>query len=166
MSDATPPPQFVQYPRGQNFSYGTVEHLQAMGDGYFGLNGVFYVNVFLALGMRALISNQTLGPASIFVAVSVMLAVIGFLTLRFNKKIAFGKGWPEWSPVLCSVLMGINSALCCGVVGYLVMQMIASQEMRRYGMTIGYLGLNKKDFNAFVQKMREAQGGPTGAPLA
>jgi hypothetical protein len=156
------PPQFAAYPRGPEIApYGSFEKLQALSDGYFGLNNVFLVNVLLAIGSRAL----QLGPRTpeqawmmIIGAVVVMGLIIGVMSFPFNRKIAIGKGWTDGHAILASVLMGLNSALCCGLIGYIVMQSIASSEMKKYGISAAGLGLKKKVVQERIAQMKAQQG--------
>lgn len=68
--------------------------------------------------------------------------------------IAYGKGWDPSAAMLASVLMGLNSALCCGIIGYVVMQQIASMEMKRYGIPAGFFGIRKAIVTARVAELR------------
>ena len=160
----TPAPDYTKaYFRPSDIPYGSAEKLQALADGYFGLNKVFLVNVLLAIGLRVMLAVVT-EPASALIAVVgalvVLLLAITFLTLPCNKKIAFGKGWPESSAILASILMGFNSALCCGIIGYVVMQQIAASEMKNYGLRTGFLGIKKKDIAAKVEALRNSPRPP------
>lgn len=167
--ESTPPPvNYVAYPRGdQPFSYGDPDRLQALADGYFGLNNIFILNIALALGARGLSTTakspeQALGLyAGLIVA---MFALIAFLTYPHNKKIGFGKNWPSGNAVLASILMGINSALCCGIIGYVVMQIIAANERKRYGLKGSAFGFKKKDVKAYVDQMRLQRSQPRPTP--
>lgn len=157
-----PPPQYAAYPRGEGIPMnGSAEKLQALADGYFGLNTVFIINIVLAIGTRALTAapvatmEEVIGRFAIVVLA--MLAIIGFLTYPHNKKIAFGKNWSNGAAILASVLMGLNSALCCGIIGYVVMQTIAMGEIKNYGLKGGFLGLKKKDIQARIDQIRAQQ---------
>ena len=154
----TPPPQFAAYPRGPEIPpYGSVEKLQALSDGYFGLNNVFVLNIVLSLASRVLpiqAENPKEALTLLIGIVVVFFFLIGGLTFPFNRKIAIGKDWPAGYAVLASVLMGLNSALCCGIIGYIVMQQIASAEMKKYGLTFSLFGLKKKDVQARIAQMK------------
>jgi hypothetical protein len=166
-----PPLQYSNYPRGQGV-YGSPERLQALSDGYFGLNLVFGLNVVLVIAARAaqltVASSSTVDPATMLLVICVSLGVIGFAvgfcTYPFNKKIGYGCGWSPAGPVIASVLMGLNSAFCCGIIGYVVVQQIAGQEIKRYGIKTGFFGLRKKEIAAVIASMRAHPPGPTYPP--
>ena len=158
-SDPTPPSQFVQYPRETiQLAYGSIEKLEALGEGYFGLGYVFVLNVFILVLMTALDMNH---QKDFNVAVPLIILIIAVASYPYNVRIAFGKGWPVWKTLLASTLMGLNSALCCGVVGYIIMQHIAMSEMYRYGLSGSMFGLRKKVFQVRVDALRAAQAKPT-----
>ncbi len=155
MSDA-PKPQFVAYPRPDSVAeYGTAEKLEALGQAYFAMSYVFAVNVVLVIACRVMIA--AFSWVGFFAGMIVMSVGISALSLTPNRKIAFGKGWPDSKAMLASVLIGLNSALCCGVIGFMVMQAIAAKEIRRYGVNAGAFGIRKKDIAAAVRRRREAQ---------
>ncbi|MEQ1822327.1 MAG: hypothetical protein ABL949_07450 [Fimbriimonadaceae bacterium] len=143
-------------------AYGSADKLQALSDGYFGLNPIFGLNVLFALGSNVMI--RTASPDNVAMiaigVIVVMFVSILFLTLPKNKQTAYGKGWSDSNAILASVLMGLNSALCCGVIGYIVMQNIALTEIKRYGIKGGsFFGLKEKDVEAHIAAMRTAPRG-------
>jgi hypothetical protein len=154
------------YHRPGQSPYGSAERLQALADGYFGLNIVFLVNVALALasrGVQLTISDLRIALFTFVGFLAGTMVVVSLLTYPCNRRIGIGKGWPEYGAVLASGLMGLNSALCCGVIGYLVMQQIASNEMKRYGLRSGFFGIRKKDVRAKVEQLR-SQAAPGFQP--
>ena len=164
-----PPEGYAAYPRGAAIAgaYGSPEKLQALADGYFGLNWVFLANVFLALGFRflpmAVGDAGTAGMLMLVLGLLTFLVVAGF-SMPYNRKIAFGKGWSDGIAILASILMGLNSVFCCGIVGYIIMQTIAAGEIKGYGLKTGMLGLKKKDVEAKVAEMR-ANPAPSQIPF-
>lgn len=93
--------------------------------------------------------------------------IVAFLTYGPNKKIGEGLGWSPSGAVVASVLMGLNSALCCGIIGYVVMQNIALVEMKKFGLKGGGLfGLRKKDVDIAIESLRtqEANMPPSAYP--
>ncbi|MFI5386850.1 MAG: hypothetical protein ACHQ50_12115 [Fimbriimonadales bacterium] len=115
------------------------------------------LNILLAAGAR-LAQMGTTDPAAslmIFGASALFVGiVIGFCTYPYNKKIGFGCDWSPASPIVASMLMGLNSALCCGIIGYIVMQQIAATEMKKYGLKTGFGGIRKKHVAAVVAQLR------------
>lgn len=166
-----PPEQFANYPRGaQAAMYGSADRLLALYEGYSGLNYVFLLNVVLVIAGRVLTLAPIWNDGSpeivlIFYGVYfvVLFAAIGACSHPQNKKIAFGKDWPPSNAVIASVLTALFSWLCCGLFGYAVMQQIALNEMKKYGIR-GGLGLKKRDVLARVEEIRaqEATMRPPG----
>lgn len=153
----TPPP-YANYPRTMS-AYGSAARLQSLSDGYFGLSKVFVINIVLALIIR--LATTFSAPSTVSGVLGLVGAIvvgttilIGFLTYGPNKKIGEGAGWSPAQPVIASILMGLNSALCCGIIGYVVMQTIASNHIKKYGIKTGFFGLKKKDV---AQKISELQ---------
>jgi len=156
MSDPIPPPpQFVEYPRASRAAHGTLDQLQALAEGYFGLNWVFLVNLLLVFATRA--ASASAGMPGLVAMVLVLLVAVGGLSYPMNKKIGFGLGWPGWGAALASILMAINSALFCGIIGYVVMQNLALTEMKRYGIPGSSFSLRKKVVMAFIERMRAGE---------
>lgn len=156
-----PPPQYVAYPRGQQAIYGTPEQLMALWEGYSGLNYVFILNVFLALGGRAVTVAPIWegSPPEAFLVYYgfyflILFAAIGATSYPHAKKIAYGKNWAPANAITASVLIALFSWVCCGIVGYAFMQQIALNEMKRYGLKPSFL-LRKKDVLAKVEELRE-----------
>lgn len=135
------PPPYAQYPRSTP-NYGSLPQLRSLVDGYFGLSRVFAINIALAFAMRLASMFGGLAVLGLF-ALAVGLAV-GFLTYGPNKQIGYGANWSPAQPIVASVLMGINSALCCGIIGYAIMQTIAANHMKRYGIKMGFFASKKK----------------------
>lgn len=134
---------------------GNYEQLEALWKGYTWLNYVFGLNVILAVSSNAVVRSTG--------EMSTMLAFAGFLfliitaaTMPANLQIAKGKGWQPAIAVVCSLLMGLNSALCCGIIGYVVMQSIAAKAMREeHGVPKGgFLGMKRADIEARLSQLR------------
>ena len=152
-----PPQQYAAYPRlQQGAAFGDPDKLQALADGYFGLNMVFLLNILLAVAANGVVT-LTEEPVVWLIVLPVLLIVIIAATLPPNKKIAFGKGWAPSGAWIASILMGLNSAFCCGIIGYVVMQMIAIDEMKKYGIKGGSFSLKKKAVQEQIQLLRQSQ---------
>lgn len=154
MADANPPPQYAAYPRASAVPYGSPEKLKALGEGYYGLNWAFLINIVLGFVVNYTVSYG--GIRYFLVLAPVLLLVIAAITYPSTKKIAFGMGWAPGYAILASLLIGLNAVLCCGIIGYIVMQMIASNEMKRYGLKPGMLGIRKRDWKAAIAAMETA----------
>lgn len=159
--DQPPPQKFVAYPRSTGSNYGSVDKLQALGDGYLGLNKVFFANIVL---LFATSGARSVGAGAFVVAYLIMFALVAALSLPLNKKIAFGKNWPESKAILASVLMGLNSIVCCGIIGYSVMQSLAMKEMKLYGITSAGFFFGRKQLNEAINNRRMADPAPVSIP--
>ena len=158
-----PPPQFVAYPRGTG-PQGDPDRLQALADGYFGLNTVFYVNVVLLLsvvyGIPLLFvslfeSSPGVGLVIYPVAILILFIVIGFLVYPKAKRIGEGLGWAPAGAVVAAILIAMNSVVCCGAVGYVIVQQMAYTEMKKYGLRSKFLGVPKKKVVARIAELRD-----------
>lgn len=156
-----PPVHYAEYPRGaQGGMYGSADKLLALWEGYSGLNYVFILNIALALGGRVVALAPVWSGSSpemilVFYGIYflVLMAAIGACSYPQNKKIGFGKGWPDGNAIVASVLTALFSWLCCGIFGYVVMQQIAANEMKKYGLRVG-IGMKKKVVLARVEEIR------------
>jgi hypothetical protein len=150
MSDT--PPDGVRYARYRRPDEAVdPEPLQALADGYFGLSYVFVANILIMLPLGIL---STAHPTSRsgwlaleffgFLWLIIMCTAIALLSYRPIRRIGEGMGWPPGVAVASSVLMGVNSVFCCGVLGYAIMQSIASRHMAQvYKLRIGLLTTRK-----------------------
>jgi hypothetical protein len=172
MPDSYPPPeeeshspavQYAAYPRPGMFpAYGNPEKLKALSDGYHGLTLVFLMNVALMIAVQV-VAVALLETGVLIGLFGFAFLLIGVSTYPFNKKIAFGKGWTDRAAIMASVLMALNSALFCGIIGFFVMQMIAAAEIKAYGVRSGILGFKRRDVMARVQELRAQQ--PAAQPF-
>lgn len=134
---------------------------------------MFLINIVLAIainvatgGLASLSPNSPAGALSAYaIGIGIMFLAITFLSLPANRKIGFGKGWGPSGPLLASILMGLNSALCCGIIGYVVVQQIAYTEMKRYGITPTFMGIRRQQVEERIREMQAmAQSGAPGQP--
>jgi hypothetical protein len=166
MQGSEPPPGYAAYPRGQA-TYGSADQLRALADGYFGLNRVFLINIVLVLAVRAATASTNDPNTYYGILIGSVVAVgliVGFMTFPHNKKIGYGANWQPGSPVLASVLMGLNSALCCGIIGYIVVQGLAAKEIKKYGLNAGAFGLKRTEIEQRIAEMRAAESSPLPSP--
>ena len=158
-----PPPQYAGYTR-PSLVPGGPDDLQALADGYFGLNNIFVFNIVWVVAFNAYSRSAPTNFTILFIFVGVTVLLIGGLTYPYNKKIAQGMRWSPSAAGVASLLMGLNSALCCGIIGYVVMQSIAAKEMRKYGVTGGAFGMKKKLVQAVIDRMRTTPTAPAVPP--
>lgn len=154
-----PPPQFVAYPRAEALAFGSPEKLQALSDGYFGLNWAFVLAIVISFGSSFgstffLASVGFEGMIGLLVVASLIpVVLIAAITLPYTRKIAFGSNWsPKMGPI-CALLLGISS-LVCVLAGFVVMQILAGAEIKKYGVQTRFLGYKKRDIRAKIAEMR------------
>lgn len=153
-----PPPQYVAYPRGPGV-YGTPEKLRAVAAGYFGLNYVFGINVALVMVSRVVQIAVIRGDdpvesiGIIIGTLAVTGAAAGACSYPYLKKIGFGCGWAAYWAPLTAVFIGLQAWLCCGAIGYVVVQQIAAQELKKYGLKTGFGGIKKKEVERVAASM-------------
>ena len=160
MSNIPPTNSFANYPRqGTGPDANT---LRLLADGYYGLNTAFLINVVLNFATRAASTAPGKSQGEIIALVGgivlVMTILIAAITYPHNKKIGQGLGWSPSGPMIASVLMGLNSALCCGIIGYIVVQGMAAKKFKEAGIPRGFFGYKKADLYAFINQMGS---GPT-----
>lgn len=65
--------------------------------------------------------------------------------------------------IAVSILMGINSALCCGVIGYAIVQSIASNRMLNvYKVKLGMFN-GKRSVEQRVRELEQLRAKPPSA---
>lgn len=153
MSYTPPPPEgpnqggYVGYYRNdQGKRYKAPEKLEALIEGYFGLNRAFLMCVPIGLSASAaqfVIPDPVFGPIVSLCLVGLLMLAVGVLTYPPNKKIAEGMGWNDSSALLASILSGMVGFLCCGAIGLAVMQQIAVIEMKKYGLRVNFFFTKK-----------------------
>ena len=152
------PPQYANYPRNAN-PFGSAAQLQSLYNGYRRYGWMFLLNILLSVLIfvgAALTQNEF----AVLLAYPLTATVIGFLVHPLNKLIGFGANWPASKILTASILMGIN-AVTCGIVGYIVMQQIAVNNIKRYGLKSGFFGLKKREVQ---QKILDLEAAETGGP--
>lgn len=164
------PPDGVRYARYRRPDEAVdPEPLQALADGYFGLSYVFVANILIMLPLGIL---STAHPTSRsgwlaleffgFLWLIILCTAIALLSYRPIRRIGEGMGWPPGVEVASSVLMGVNSVFCCGVLGYAIMQSIASRQMRSvYKVPLG-LFMSKRQVQKRIDELRAQQGTVAG----
>ena len=149
-----PPQQFAAYPRAESLvNPEAADKLQALFSGYSVLSFVFIMNIAFAFVESYCVQsgNLNLGLG----AVVGMVVIIAASTYPSNKKIGYGLGWSPSASIVASILMGINSAFCCGIIGYLVMQSLAAKGIAKAGVRRRWHGgFTKKDVRARIAELR------------
>jgi hypothetical protein len=74
------------------------------------------------------------------------------LNYRIYQKVGFGKGWPSWGPRLATTLFALNTFFCFGLIVYVIMQNLALEEIKRYGVKSGFFGPNRRSVQEVVAR--------------
>jgi hypothetical protein len=156
------PPVFAQYPRGSGAPpHGTPEKLEALMEGYYGLNWAFLAYVGLAIVaiiVLAVSEGDPTGLVLFFVLLAGSFALMGFLAHRCNKKIGYGLNWKESTPMWVTLGLVFGSCLFSPVIVFIIIQLIAMAEIKNYGVKSSFLGVRKKDIVAKIAEMRSMPG--------
>ncbi len=164
-----PPQQYAAYYRGPTGYQGEPAKLEALGSGYFGLNKAFLLHMVLALlvvyGLPALLISQNvtglIGLVVFLAAFVLYIVAVVFITLPPVRKVAFGMGWASSSVIISEI--GI---LLLGLIAYIVLQTVASSEMKKYGVKWRLFGVRKRDVASAVQALRTNEAQYTAPPPA
>jgi hypothetical protein len=110
---------------------------------------------FGSRGISGVAGQSSQGAALGIIAgyVLLMFIVITAITLPHNKKIGEGLGWSSSGPLVASLLMGLNSALCCGIIGYIVVQGMAAKKFKEAGIPRGFFGYKKVEVYNFINQL-------------
>lgn len=149
---ADTPPPFAEYPRIAAAPSGSAAHLQSLADGYFGLSRVFGINIVLSILGNAIVKGIDFRIFGIYTLV-IAIAISG-LTYGPNRKIGIGAGWAPFQAIIASLFIGLNSAFCCGVLGYTVMHTISARHMKKYGLKPGFFGFRKADIAPVLRELQ------------
>ncbi len=160
MSDT--PPDGVRYARYHRPGEERLDPdlLQALSDGYFGLSNICVANALMVLLQIVMVAHPTsrgswlAKEAGIFCGLIGMCIAIAFLCYQPTRRIGDGMGWSSGQVVAASVLLGINGALCGGVLGYAILQSIASRRMRSvYEVRLGMF-MSKRLVQKRIEELR------------
>lgn len=144
MSNVPPAPEMTAYPRG---SLVDKQKLRTLVEGYFGMSVAFGLTVlcnFIGTGLMMFVAMQMNQPVIIYLGIVFGVAGAFFFTLGPNEKIGIGLGWKENGKYIASGLIALNVALFCGVVGFIVVQQMATNAMKRDGLRLGFFVSKKK----------------------
>lgn len=158
--DFSAPPQYAGYTRPTAFA-GSPDRLEAVADGYYGLNWVFLFNLVWAISGFFLIGvvsqNDRDGLFSLTLSIGFIILtipVVAFASYKSVKKLAFGMNWSPQMAVVISIALGFG-VLCLGLLAYVILQMLAAAKIRKYPIKKSFLGgFRRKDIRALVAEMR------------
>ncbi len=151
----TPPP-YAEYPRNEPL-YGTSAQLQSLMEGYYGYSWLFLAQIAIALlWIGAIFLAKDSGSIVYLAGIPIIMLTVGLLSLPLNKKIGYGANWSKTQVVLASVMMAFT-VVCYGILGYVIIQTIAANHIKKYGVKSGCLGVRKKAIRERIAEL-QAQG--------
>ena len=107
--------------------------------------------------------DPSLGLLIGLIAITFILVLV--LTLPHNKKIGEGLGWSPSGHIVASSLMALNSAICCGIIGYVVVQSMAAKKFKEAGAPRGFFGYKKVELYAFIDQLGMQNPAPPTGPI-
>src|SRR5258708_4239435 len=105
-----PETHFVAYPREPLDPYSDAERLQALADGYYGLNRACATNLLIGIPETILLFSGVYGPndANLVVAILVGTLGSGLLVYRPMERIGRGAGWSPAIAIVAALLIALN----------------------------------------------------------
>jgi len=159
-----PPPEFVPYPRGDQ--YGSAEKLRLLQKAYYGAYWIVASTLgtaFLA-GIAAFVvgfvtrdaNSPVLGLVVVlaYVAIFAVNFVIGF---KYGRLVAEAKDREAGYAVILGIFASLLSPCCIGAVGSAVIQQAVANELKKYGLKVGFLGLRKEEVEAKIASYSQYQ---------
>lgn len=164
----TPPGGFVDYPRGQ--SYGSGEALRDVAKAYFG--GYWIVGYTLLIGVLGAVAGFMIGfmtrdpntplLGSLVFGIYAVLFIGNFLVaFRFTKLLARAKNKERSYAVLLAIGACLLSPCIFGLAGAAVVQQAAANELKKYGLRAGFMGVRKQDVEALAAQLDAQAAYPT-----
>ena len=154
----TPPPAFSSYPRGDAIPFGTSEKLTRTYRGYVGI-AYGYLLLVLSFFLFIFALGAFSPGGSTIIGVLLILAAIAsiaggfYLSIRSGIDIEFGLGWNKGIGIAVGILGPF-----CGVIALIIIQMLAIQEMKNYGIAVKpFRGLKSKDVKAKIAEMKATE---------
>lgn len=170
------PPSYAEYHRpevGANPTMpfnGSSAHLKDLMDAYFGLNWTFlgcvliYIVVVIfmvaAMGASGMMStgeptNEQSGQFLIVMAAAFLLGAGLTFACAYKPMAALAraKSWNQWIALILFVI-GVGTI---GIIAFVVAQMMALEDIKKYGLKAGCSGIRKRTVQARVDELR-AQG--------
>ena len=150
MSDNPPPQQYVAYPRPGSGPSMDADKLQALADGYFGMNRIFLL-YFLAV--VAYVVGAVINNAIAFVLYLIAITLLIGLTGSKVARVGSGLGWSKGKVVLARVFMALNFFMR-GIIGFIFFHEATTRGMKRYGIRVGFYRIDKKWVDEAISNLR------------
>lgn len=158
--DDMQPPVYTSYPRG--VGSGEAEKLMKLYQAYRGAYFLILSTLCFGLGLNLLLV-ALFGSKN---AIVLPILVCGLLVANFAVSFWVARGIGEAKDKSMGYVVGVAllatlvSPCCIGLVGAGVLQQIASNEIKRYGIRPGMMGIKKADIDARVAELQHVQQTP------
>lgn len=166
-SNVPPVQAYAAYPRAMSTpNYGSPDKLEALMEGYYGLNWVFLALVLcgaLTLIVAFLTQDSSMALPLIILTAVVGIAFVGWVGYKYIKKIGFGLGWQPSAAIWVTIGLLLGSCIVSPILVFIVLQLMAMGEIKNYGIKGGFFGIRKKDIKARLAQLRQ-QSGDLSAP--
>jgi len=162
-----PPQQFVPYPRGGN--YGSVDALRQLGAAYFGVYWLVAGTMFLGFGTQgastvvALAAHNESDPTALGVSLGgygLMFIVNFCIAYKYASLVASATNRSTGYAIMLSFFAMLFSPCCFGLLGCAVVQQAVANELKKYDLKVGFLGLKKSQIEEKIALMESDQGKP------
>lgn len=164
MSNIPPVQSFANYPRASAI---TKEQVQMAADAHWGFGKAFLVTVLFSLCTLAL---HAVSQDETFQLVAMGIRLIGtgvfvfFITYPLNKKLGVLMEWPEGKPRTISIVMGVISATCMGIVAFIWGQQMSTLQLAKLGVPKKWYGFTKKGVKAYIATLPSSSEIPAPVP--
>lgn len=155
-------PQFAEYPRGSHGTASKLDALQAAFSGAYWILastiGLFIVRIALLAG-SSLIGNEGVALLAFFAGIGLFFAMFivnFFIAFIFAKKIAYAKDKDIGYAVMLAIGSALLSPCFFGIGGAVVLQQTSINEFKKYGIKVGFFGVDKAALASKRQELVDA----------
>lgn len=154
MASVPPPPvEYSNYPREQGLSKRKVK---AAVDAYYGYGKAILWTILFSLGtvVLHLVSSNDAYQLTIMILRWVGTGVfVAWVTYLPNQLMATAADWPDGKARTTSIIMGVISIFCFGIVAFIWGQMMAQSQMTTFRVPRKWWGFRKKDVLAYIDSL-------------
>ncbi len=128
-------------------------------DAHWGFGKAFLFTMLFSLATLALhmvSQNETYQLFAMGVRLVGTGVFVGFITYPLNKKLGQLMDWPEGKPRTISIIMGVVSATCMGILAFIWGQQMSTLQLARLGTPKKWYGFTKKGVRAYIETLPSA----------
>jgi hypothetical protein len=146
-----PPTKYAAYPRQNLKVPGTADQLQALSHGHDGITWV--MAAWIAMNGFLIFLAATYGLPAAIILELLGAVFLGLFSGRAVEQIGVGMGWSRSKTTTVRVLFGL-SLFFCTIFGVLLLQTLANERMRKFGLKLGLMGIDKYRLARKVAELR------------